>query len=96
MPEYRLAYVRVFVTDFERAVRFYTESLGLKPGVRDDAAGWCQFETGEASLAIERVAADEEGGELVSRFVAVSLEVEDIGAAYKGTAREGRGVPWAA
>jgi predicted enzyme related to lactoylglutathione lyase len=86
--EYRLAVVRVFVTDWPRAIRFYTETLDMTPTLITD--GWAQFATGEAQLALERVdPADPESTESVGRFVAVSLEVDDIDAAYETLARRG-------
>jgi predicted enzyme related to lactoylglutathione lyase len=97
MPDYKLAYVRVFVTDFERAVRFYTESLGMIPGFRSDEMRWCQFQTGEASLAIECIEPDAEDAgdgadpedEVGPRFVAVSLQVPDIDEAYQELTAKG-------
>jgi catechol 2,3-dioxygenase-like lactoylglutathione lyase family enzyme len=84
MPDYKLAYVRVFVSDFERAVRFYTETLGMKPGFRSDEMRWCQFETGEAKLAIEGSDPDDDPDEAEpgTRFAAVSLQVDDVQAVY--------------
>src|ERR1700730_11688350 len=80
---YKLSIVRIFVTEWERAVRFYTETLGIPLGFRDDAAGWAQLDTGEGQLALERVElSDAEGRALVGRFVGVTLEVPDILAAH--------------
>lgn len=65
-------------------MRFYTETLGIPPTFRSDEMGWAQLATGEGQLAIERVTpGDEESEDLVGRFVACSLEVEDIEARYK-------------
>lgn len=89
--DYRLSVVRVFVTDWERAIRFYSETLEMAVAVRNDEMGWAQMATGEGQLALERVdASDPEGRRLVGRFVGVSLEVPDIFATYKTLA--GRGV----
>ena len=83
MPGYKLAYVRIFVSDFERAVRFYRETLGMKIGRRLDEWRWCQFETGEALLAIEASRPDDENDdEFEPGFVAISLQVDDIHAVY--------------
>jgi predicted enzyme related to lactoylglutathione lyase len=77
--EYRLFAVRVFVTDWDRALRFYTETLGIPTTFRSDEMGWAQLATGEGQLALERVAPDDaEARELVGRFVGVSLQVPDI------------------
>lgn len=96
--EYRLFVVRVFVTDWERALRFYTETLGIPTTFRSDDMGWAQLDTGAAQLALERVSpgagprypgAD---AALVGRFVGVSLSVPDVFETYK-TLTE-RGVPF--
>jgi lactoylglutathione lyase len=88
---YKLSVVRVFVTDWERAVRFYTETLGIPLASRNDAAGWAQLATGECQLALERVdPSDAEGRALVGRFLGVSLEVPDVLATYERLV--GRGV----
>jgi predicted enzyme related to lactoylglutathione lyase len=88
--EYKLAIVRVFVTDWERAIRFYSETLEMAVAHRSDEYGWAQMATGEGQLALERVdAADHEGQALVGRFVGVSLQVPNIAATYKVLAERG-------
>ena len=89
--DYRLSVVRVFVTDWERAVRFYTETLEMPLAFRSDEFGWAQFATGQGQLAIERIdPADPEAPALLGRFVGVSLAVEDIAEVHETLA--GRGV----
>lgn len=87
---YRLFVTRVFVRDWERALRFYTETLGMGLSFRGDDMGWAQLDTGPAQLALER--ADDEALRegLVGRYVGVSLQVPDIEKTYE-TLRE-RGV----
>jgi predicted enzyme related to lactoylglutathione lyase len=88
--EYKLTTVRVFVTDWERAMRFYIDTLEMVATYRSDDAGWAQMATGEGQLAVERVdASDDEGWALVGRFVGVSLQVSNIMAAYKALAERG-------
>lgn len=88
---YRLFVVRIFVTDWEQALNFYTEALGIPTTFRSDEMGWAQLDTGEGQLALERVRPDDrEGRELVGRFLGASLQVEDIDAVY--TTLAGRGV----
>ena len=86
-PGYRLLLVRVFVRDFERAVRFYNDTLGMKLSSRSDDMGWAQFTLGGADLALERDRGeDEDDGDdesLVGRFVGVSLAVDDIDQTYE-------------
>ena len=89
--EYKLHLVRIFVSDWQRAVAFYTETLGMTASFCDDEMGWAQLDTGGSQLAIERLAPDDpEAADLVGRFVGVSLEVEDIDATYERLV--GRGV----
>jgi catechol 2,3-dioxygenase-like lactoylglutathione lyase family enzyme len=86
--DFSLIVVRIFVTDWPRAVRFYTETLGMPVLFRDEELGWAQLATGEAQLAIERFTPEtderaEEAQHLVGRFVGASLAVEDIYGAYE-------------
>jgi|HubBroStandDraft_4_1064222.scaffolds.fasta_scaffold211258_2 lactoylglutathione lyase len=84
MAEYTLRVVRIFVTDWRRAFRFYTETLGIPAAYQSEAMGWAQLATGECQLALERVAPDdEEGRALVGRFVGASLAVPDVEAEYR-------------
>jgi predicted enzyme related to lactoylglutathione lyase len=85
---YRLRVVRIAVTDWARAVRFYSETLGMPVASRSDEMGWAELETGEGRLALERTdESDSEG--LVGRFVGVSLEVPDIETAHRVLAARG-------
>jgi len=82
--DYKLFAVRVFVTDWERALRFYTETLGMPVTFRSDETGWAHLATGAGQLALERVEpSDREGMALVGRFVGVSLQVGNLHGAYK-------------
>jgi catechol 2,3-dioxygenase-like lactoylglutathione lyase family enzyme len=83
--DYRLMLVRVWVTDFDRAVRFYTDTLGMKLAYRSDELGWAQLATAGAELALERDRGESDAGEeyLVGRFVGVSLAVDDIEKRYE-------------
>ncbi len=82
--DYKLFAVRVFVTDWNRVLRFYTETLGIPTTYRSDELGWAQLAIGDGQLALERVAPDDaEARELVGRFVGVSLQVADIEATHR-------------
>ena len=88
--EYRLFAVRVFVTDWDRAMRFYSETLGMAVAYRNDELGWAQMAPGAGQLALERVdPLDEEAQALVGRFVGVSLQVPDIFNTYKELVKRG-------
>ena len=87
---YKLSNVRVFVTDWARAIRFYTDTLEMAAAYRSDEIGWAQMATGESHLALERVdASDSEGRALVGRFLGISLQVADIFATHKFLAARG-------
>jgi catechol 2,3-dioxygenase-like lactoylglutathione lyase family enzyme len=85
--DYELIIVRVFVRDFDRALDFYSNVLGMKVALRAEHFDWAQLDTGAAQLAIERVRPeqgdDEADDALVGRFVGVSLAVDDIDATYR-------------
>jgi catechol 2,3-dioxygenase-like lactoylglutathione lyase family enzyme len=87
---YALSVVRIFVTDWERAIRFYTETLGMPATSRSDEFGWAELGSGEAKLALERSdPTDPEARELVGRFLGVSLRVSDIWTTHKVLAARG-------
>lgn len=76
--------IRVFVTDWEAALRFYSGTLGIPVSFESAEMGWAQLDTGECSLALERLAPDDpEASVLLGRYVGVSLRVPDIEALYK-------------
>ena len=52
--EYKLFAVRVFVTDWARAIRFYADTLGTEFAYRSDEMGWAQMAPGAGQLAPER------------------------------------------
>ncbi len=93
--EYKLFVVRVFVSDWDRALRFYTETLGIPTAFRSDEMGWAQLDTGEANLALERVEPSSSPpypgaeGALVGRFLGVSLTVSDIDKTYRDLCERG-------
>ncbi len=81
---YDLTVVRLFVHDFERAVRFDTDTLGMTLETRADEFGWAQFATGACSLAVDRLeVSDPEARDLVGRYAGVSLRVPDVDATYR-------------
>ncbi len=81
---YKLYAARIFVEDWESAMDFYENVLGLNSQFKDGASGWAQMEVGEdVYLGIERLERhDPEFKELVGRFVGISLLVEDIDKTY--------------
>lgn len=95
MVTYKLYAVRIFVTDWQRALEFYQKTLGMPVAFANEQMGWAELAPEGGHLALERAApGDEESGELVGRFVGVSLQVPDIAAAY--TELRGKGVDFVA
>jgi predicted enzyme related to lactoylglutathione lyase len=84
----RIAAVRIFTTQLDRARAFYGDVLGL--GGRRDGPGYSVFTLGDTDLVVETVAADDpEAVGLVGRFLALSFAVDDIGRAYADLRRAG-------
>jgi len=82
---------RVFVTDVERATRFYRDALGLT--AQFSGPDTAMFDTGPTKLLIEEVAPeDAESQQLVGRFTGLSFTVTDIGASVSGLASRGIGM----
>lgn len=82
--EYKLFVVRVWVSDWERAVEFYGKTLEMPFAFRSDEMGWAQLDTGECNLALERMdPADPEATDLLGRYVGISLQVPDIHKTYE-------------
>ena len=48
----RVDYVRVPVTDMERARAFYEGALGLEPNANSPADDWVEYEAGNVTLAV--------------------------------------------
>jgi lactoylglutathione lyase len=81
---YKLFVVRVWVSDWQRAVEFYGKTLEIPFTFCDDEMGWAQLDTGECNLALERMdPADPEATHLLGRYVGVSLQVPDIQKTYE-------------
>jgi lactoylglutathione lyase len=71
-------YVNVFVTDFDRAVDFYANTLGLTLTMKDEAFKYASFSTGESALAI----VETDDAALVGRHTGIGLMVKDLDAAF--------------
>ena len=73
-----VAYANVFVSDFERALAFYTDVLRFDLSFADREFKYASFATGPATLAIAET--DDEA--LVGRHTGIGLVVADLDAAY--------------
>jgi catechol 2,3-dioxygenase-like lactoylglutathione lyase family enzyme len=78
---------RIFVDDLERARRFYGDVLELRE--TSAAPGWAVFDIDGKNLVVEKVPSDDPEHGLVGRFLAVSFDVDDIGAAYRDLTAKG-------
>ena len=86
----KLYAVRIFVRRFPEACALYGETRGLAERSRNDDIGWAEFDLGGPCFGIERVRpGDAEGEALVGRFVGVSLQADDIDAAYDALTAKG-------
>ena len=74
-----LGYVNVFVSDFERAVTFYRDTLGLSATSTEPQFGYASFNAGPISFAV----AQTDDSDMVGRHTGVGFIVSDIDAAYK-------------
>lgn len=74
-----IGYVNVFVRDFERALAFYQDVLGLEVAGRDPEFGYASFRAGPIRFAIART----DDPALVGRHTGVGFIVADIDAVYR-------------
>jgi catechol 2,3-dioxygenase-like lactoylglutathione lyase family enzyme len=79
----RLYGIRVLVHDIAEARAFYGDTLGLKESWSMPEIGAAGFALDNAELIVEEEAADGPDGELVGRFVGVSIQVSDIDGTYE-------------
>jgi len=84
-----VAAVRVFVTSFPPALRFYRDVLGLPLArLHAELPEYAVFDTGETSLVVELVDGESDP-ELVGRFTGVSFSTPDIVDAYEHLRAQG-------
>jgi len=68
----KLSYVIKFVSDMDRAVRFYRDVLGLP--LKFQSPGWSEFSTGETSLALHPASEKNPPGSIELGFGVSNLE----------------------
>lgn len=90
MSGYRLYAVRIFVSDWTRALDFYAKTLEMPIAFADESMGWAELGIEGAHLALERAAPDDpESSEHVGRFVGVSLRVPSVAERYAALSARG-------
>jgi len=75
----QIGYVNIFVSDFGRAVDFFSKTLGLKLTMREDKFGYASFDSGSISFAV----AETDDSSLVGRHTGIGFIVDDIDKAYE-------------
>ena len=81
----RLWYVNVFVADFERALNFYEDVLGLAAETKDPQFGYASFATAQVGFAIVQT----DDANLVGRHTGVGFGVKDLIASHRELAARG-------
>jgi catechol 2,3-dioxygenase-like lactoylglutathione lyase family enzyme len=80
----RVWYATVYVRDFERAVRFYRDRLGLPLRFADERHGFASFATPGAGFTIARIdPADPAQEKLLARHTGIALGVDDLQRTYE-------------
>jgi catechol 2,3-dioxygenase-like lactoylglutathione lyase family enzyme len=69
MSAISVGYVNVFVRDFDRAVDFYSNTLGLQLDMRADDFGYASFQAGPISFAVAKASAKPSAVLIVVRLV---------------------------
>jgi catechol 2,3-dioxygenase-like lactoylglutathione lyase family enzyme len=88
----RIGYVVVFVRDWDGAMRFYADVLGIEVVRRQDRDGFAEFRfpAGGPNLLVEQVdKTDVEARALVGQFVGMSVTARDIRQAYEQLSARG-------
>jgi predicted enzyme related to lactoylglutathione lyase len=87
----RIGWIQVFVSDMERAVQFYADTLGI--GVRTRSPDFPEFvelATEGTILALNRPSDQwPEGTRLIGRFTGITLTVPDIESAHRSLSAKG-------
>jgi lactoylglutathione lyase len=91
MTTYSLAYTNIFVSNFHRALKFYSETIGLETVRADEKFGYASFATKGARLAIAEV--NDEQANLVGRHTGVGLMVSDLDKAFEALKVKGVSFP---
>jgi len=87
----KIGFVTVFVTDLQKSLEFYTQTLGMDLDYTDEK-NWAQFKSGEdVSLAIQPCDPDYSimGSKMIGRYVGVTLMVDNIAEEYERLAAKG-------
>ncbi len=80
----RLWYINIFSGNFDAAISFYRDVLGLTLRFKEDEHGYASFDTGQVGFSVARVTPDADNySALVGRFTGIGLSVDDLDAEYE-------------
>ena len=80
----KLFAARIFTCQWEEALAFYRDKVGLEVAFENAQFGWAQLDVGGAFIGLERCDQnDRESRSLVGRFTGISLEADDIHETYR-------------
>lgn len=96
MPNLRIWYTNVFVSDLGRAGAFYRDTLGLPLQFEDEKFGYASFAPKGLRLGLARVDPNAaESASLLGRHTGVGFGVPDLDAAHRELAARGVRFPMA-
>ena len=80
----RVWYATVYVRDFERALRFYRDTLELPLRFADEKFGFASFATPGAGFTIARIDPNDAAqGKLLGRHTGIAFGVDDLQKTYE-------------
>lgn len=85
MQKPTIGYVNVFVSNFQRALEFYRDQIGLDLKLSDDEFGYASFETAGVGFAF----AQTDQADLVGRHTGIGWVVPDVDLAYQALSERG-------
>jgi len=94
MRKVEVGYVNVFVSDLERSLAFFTETLGLELQRDDSGFGYAALSAGAVRVGLAQVdSSDPEQAALLGRHTGIGLCVRDLRAAHEELSAQGVAFP---
>jgi predicted enzyme related to lactoylglutathione lyase len=76
-----VGWVQIFVSDMDRAVEFYAETLGI--GMRNRSPDFPEFVELDTEGSVLALNSEPPGNDAVGRFTGITLTVPDVEGAYR-------------
>jgi MOSC domain-containing protein YiiM/predicted enzyme related to lactoylglutathione lyase len=90
----RIGYVNLYVTDLERSLAFFRDTLGTPVHFADEKFGYASLDTGAVRMGLARIdPADEDQRALVGRQTGIGFAVADLAKAHASLAAQGVAFP---